>query len=439
MNILYLHAHDAGRMCQPYGWPVQTPHLMQFAREGVLFRNAFCAAPTCGPSRSALLTGSYPHQHGMFGLPGAQGWVIDDYRKHLARILGERGYETALCGVQHEAPHQDFSALGYHRILEGEDPALPPECLGQWQPDSVARAERYLAEKARDRSKPFFLSVGVDEPHRDNFPRPELNLHGASDRFSKTRYYDPKRLDSRYTAPLPWLPDDPAVCQDVESFWEGMRIFDEQAGRILAALDHQGLRDDTLVIITTDHGIEFPGGKMTLSDHGTGVMLLLRGPGGFSGGQVHRALVSHLDVLPTLFDLLGIEPPFPLEGHSLLPLVRGEANQVCGALFTEQNYHGAAEPLRAIRTTRYKLIRRPAGGPPILRQDGPTTRVMQEAGYYAQMRPREELFDLVLDPMEACNRADDPDYSKIRADLARQLDEWMERTADPFPNIPSPA
>jgi len=84
MNIVYLHAHDAGRYVQPYGFPLETPNLMAFAKEAVLFRKAFCIAPTCGPSRAAMLTGQYPHQIGMYGLPGGQGWKIDDYNKHLS-------------------------------------------------------------------------------------------------------------------------------------------------------------------------------------------------------------------------------------------------------------------------------------------------------------------------------------------------------------------
>lgn len=78
MDIVYLHAHDTGRYVQPYGFPFENPNLMRFARESTLFRKAFCIAPTCDPSRAALTTGMYPHQNGMFGLPGGHGWLLED-------------------------------------------------------------------------------------------------------------------------------------------------------------------------------------------------------------------------------------------------------------------------------------------------------------------------------------------------------------------------
>jgi Sulfatase len=143
MNILYLHAHDAGRQVQPYGFPCDNPNLMAFAREAVLFRKAFCAAPTCAPSRAALTSGQYPHQVGMYGLTGQQGWRFDDYGKHWVQQFNRWGYETVLAGVQHEADHKDFSCLGYQRVLENEPPARvqPGECY----PETIAKVESFLA------------------------------------------------------------------------------------------------------------------------------------------------------------------------------------------------------------------------------------------------------------------------------------------------------
>ncbi len=448
MNILLLHAHDAGRIVQPYGYPVETPHLMDFARQGVLFRKAFCTAPTCGPSRAAMLTGQFPHQIGMFGLPGGHGWLIDDYRKHLVQHLNRWGYETVLAGVQHEAPHRDFSCIGYHRILENEPPARPKP--GECYPETIAKVEAFLATRPKGPgTRPFFLSVGIDEPHRDNLKRPEMNLHGASDRFTKTRHYDPAKLDARYTAPLPWLPDLPEIRRDMESYREGVRIMDEYMGRVLYALRHAGLDEDTLVIVTTDHGTEFPGGKKTLSDQGTGVMLIIRGPAGhpkaaaFTGGRVLEPLVSHLDLFPTLCDLLETKAGHPLEGRSLLPLVRGEIPALHDAVFTEQTYHGLLEPLRAVRTERHKLVRRHFPDGPRMRHDGPPTPLMESFGWYDRPLGREELFDLYLDPMEACNRTADPAYAEVKAAIAARLDTWMRDTGDCFPTgqfppIPTP-
>lgn len=441
MNILYLHAHDAGRYVQPYGFPFDNPNLMAFARESVLFRKAFCVAPTCGPSRAALTSGQYPHQIGMFGLPGGQGWKFDDYDKHIVNQLNRWGYQTVLAGVQHEGSHSEhFPEVNYERVLEREHPAHEQD--GEFYPDTIDKVEAFLA--TRDDPRPFFLSVGIDEPHRDNLARPELNLHGASDRFTKTRFYDPAKLDARYTAPMPWLPDLPEIRQDMESYREGVTIMDEYMGRVLYALKHNGLEENTLVIITSDHGTEFPGGKKTLRDQGTGVMLMIRGPKGsdtpFAGGKVIEPVVSHLDLYPTICDILGQTADHTLEGKSLIPLANGEVDHLHKAVFTEQTYHGPLEPLRAVRTERYKYIRRHFPTGPQMRHDGPPTALLDAFGHYDQEIGHEELFDLYLDPMEACNRAHDPTYAQVRAELAQELESWMTRTNDPFPsgNFPLP-
>ena len=433
LNIVYLHAHDAGRAASPYGYPVATPNLQRFAEEGVVFRNAFSAAPTCGPSRTAMLTGAYPHEVGMFGLSG-QGWLVDDYEKHLSPVLKGMGYETVLAGCQHEAHRGDLGVLKYDRILDTRAKQ------GEFYQETIDHVERYLAERhLAGEDQPFFLSVGLDEPHRNNIPRPESAIGGESARFSKTRYYDPDRLDSRFVAPLPGLPDLPSIRQDIASLYEGSRIMDEYMGRVIYAIDHYGFGESTLIVVTTDHGIEFPGGKKTLGDLGIGVMLMMRGPmacadGAFSGGRMVDALVSQMDVAPTLLDAIGESPRPWYRGNSLLPLLRGEEASVRDEIYCEQTYHGSLEPLRCIRTSRYKLTLRHFPTGPRMRQDGPSTQVMADAGWYDRSLGNAELYDLYLDPQEACNRIADPAYRDTAADLRRRLDAWMKETGDCFPS-----
>lgn len=450
-NIVYIHAHDAGRFIEPYGFPVDTPALSKFAREGVVFRKAFATSPTCTPSRVGMLAGQPPHESGVFGLTN-QGWLIDHYNKHLVHVLNDLGYETALAGCQHEAQRPNLDPLQYARLLDEEE-------TGEFYPPSVVHAEEYIAEMARrqaragrpghqpqggerdgaapaagEDSQPFFLSFGTDEPHRNNKSREALGIGGESARFSKTRYYDPDRLDWHYTAPLPFLPDLPSIRKDVESLAEGVRIMDEYMGRVIGAIDQHGLSDNTLVIVTTDHGIEFPGGKKTLSEWGTGVMLMMRFPGRLPEGSVIEPIVSHLDVAPTVLDILG-EPAKPWHrGKSLLGLISGETDSVHEAVFTEQTYHGSLEPLRCVRTERYKLVRRHFPDGPRMRQDGPATEVVEPFGWYDQERGNEELYDLYLDPMEACNRVTDPAYASVAQDLRDRLDRWMRETKDCFPS-----
>jgi arylsulfatase A-like enzyme len=440
MNLVYLHADDAGRYVQPYGFPCETPHLMRFAKESVLFRKAFAIAPTCGPSRAALTTGLYPHQNGMFGLPGKDGWLLNDYEKHLAQFLKGHGFLTVLAGVQHEAPQSNIGLLKYDRVLESEEPTR--EQPGEFYPETIDRVERFLA--TYDRKRPFFLSIGIDEPHRNNVPRPDLNIDGASTLFSKTRKYDPEKLDSRYTAPLPWMPDLPEVRQDVEAYREGVEIMDQYMGRVFKALHHGGFDDDTLVIVTSDHGIEFPGGKKTLTDQGTQVMLLIRGPrgSGFEGGKVVEPMVTQLDLYPTLCDVLGLNAPAWLEGKNLRPLVTGEADTLHDVVFTEQTYHGPLEAMRAVRSERFKYVRFHEPTSRIMRHDGPSSALMDSFGYYDQPTGHEALYDLYLDPLEMVNRVGDRAYETVRTELAERLDNWMTETGDcfasgVFPDLPS--
>jgi arylsulfatase A-like enzyme len=424
-NILILHAHDCGRSIQPYGWPVATPNMQRFAQEGVLFRKAFSVAPTCGPSRAAMLTGEYPHQCGMFGLPGGDGWALKDPSHHLVHVLNAAGYLTALAGVQHEVNHADLSPLGYQRLLD----TRPQK--GEFYPETLDRVEEFLQEP---RDRPFFLSVGFDEPHRNNIPRPEIGVGADSERFSKTRYYDPAKLDWRYTAPPPWLPDLPELRRDTESLNEGVRILDAYVGRVLAMLRHRNLEENTLVVLTTDHGIEFTGGKKTLRDQGTGVFLMIRGPGGFAGGKVVESLVSHLDVMPTILAAIRHPRPDWLQGYDLAPLAANPSLAIRDAIFTEQTYHGPMEALRAIRTERYKLVLHhdPVGYR--MRHDGPTGPLMEGFGAYDRPTGHEELFDLYLDPMEAANRACDPTLKTVKADLMDKIQRWMRETGDCFPS-----
>ena len=201
------------------------------------------------------------------------------------------------------------------------------------------------------------------------------------------------------------------------------------------ALDEHDLSDDTIVILTTDHGLAFPGAKATLTDRGLGVMLIVRGPGGFHGGKVSEALVSQIDIFPTLCEAADIPAPEWLQGRSLLPLVRRETDEVNDAIFAELTFHAAYEPQRAIRTKRFKYIRRfGERTTPVLPNvdDGPTKDLLVRNGWAEKPLAREELHDLLFDPAEAANVAGEPAYEADRAELAERLERWMRETEDPL-------
>lgn len=406
-NILYIHSHDTGRYVQPYGHAIPTPNIQRLAEAGVLFRQAFCAAPTCSPSRTSLLTGQYAHSSGMIGL-AHRGFRLNDYRQHIVHTLRAAGYFSALFGVQHLA--NDPAQLGYDRVWTASTRA-----------DQVAPAA--AAFLAHGPPQPFFLDVGFGETHRDFAPP------GPAE-------------DPRYCLPPHPLPDTPQTRQDMAAYKASARILDQGIGAVLDALDAAGLAENTLVICTTDHGLAFPGMKCNLTDHGIGVMLIMRGPGGFAGGRVCDALVSQIDLFPTICDLLAIAQPPWLQGRSLLPLLRGEVDQVNEAIFSEVTYHAAYEPQRAVRTQRWKYIRRFSDRPtPVLPNcdDSPSKDLWLAHGWRERTVAAEQLYDLVFDPNEAHNLAGDPALADVLADMRARLDQWMRATDDPLLRGPVPA
>lgn len=425
MNIIYFHTHDLGRFCEPYGYNIPSPNLARFAREGVLFRNAFSAAPTCSPSRAALLTGQYPHECGMFGLTNG-GWVLNDYSRHLAAFLGRNGFETAIAGCQHEVM---FNPQGYQTLPYEHKLNLDPNTAHGDRLTTTTEAIRFLSQPRR---RPFFLSVGHGYTHRGDW---------KAVREQTEPVWGP--VDWRYVRPLPPHPDVPVAREEAAVFANAVRYLDEQFGQVMQAVRDNGLAEDTLVLFTTDHGIGLPDIKAQLKDWGTGVALIARGPRGWSGGKVIDAMVHQMDVYPTLCDLLGLEAPPWLQGVSLGPLVDGTADNIHEAIYTEQNYHLEYKALRAVRTERYKYIRRI--GPPQKRNiysadGGLIHKYWMAHGWGEQDLPEEQLYDLVFDPNEAADLASSPQCAGVLAELRKKLDDWMEATGDPARNgsIPAP-
>ncbi len=396
-NILYLHSHDTGRYVQPYGHAVATPHLQNLAEEGVLFRQAFTASPTCSPSRACLLTGESPHNNGMLGL-AHRGFALNDYRHHIVHTLRQYGYESALSGIQHIGTSPEL--IGYDRILGGHL-------------EADSKAVEFLRAK---HDHPFFLDVGFFETHRE-FP---------------SEHPDD---DPRYCLPPAPLPDTPEIREEMARFKRSARDLDRRMGRVLDALAESGLADTTLVICTTDHGIAFPRMKCTLHDSGIGVMLIMRGPGGFTGGKVCDAMVSQIDIFPTICHLLRIPPPSWLQGTSMLPLINGGAPLINDAIFTEINYHASYEPMRSVRTLRWKYIRRydPRQGPVLPNCDASLAKSIWMASGWRTMPPEDEmLYDLVFDPNEAHNLAANPAHQVVLRECRARLEKWMRETCDPL-------
>jgi N-sulfoglucosamine sulfohydrolase len=325
--------------------------------------------------------------------------------------LRSAGYWTGLVGEQHVSA--DPGDLGYDHVVD----------LDSTRVSEVAPAAMKLIAMRAQEPAPFFFSIGFFETHRE--------------------FFEPSSIrDVLYSRPPENVPDNAQTRRDMASFRASARALDQGIGTVLNALEENGLADNTLVFMTTDHGLAFPDAKCTMYDRGIGVILLMRGPGGFERGRVYDAMVTHLDLYPTICDVVGLEHPPWLEGRSLLPLVRGEVTEVHDEIFAEVTYHAAYEPQRAVRTPRYKYMRRYDNQHPgrVLANldDSLTKDVLVAAGWADVDPPWEALFDLSLDPSEGHNRIEDPDLAGVAEDLRGRLHDWMVRTGDPLLDGPVP-
>jgi arylsulfatase A-like enzyme len=355
-----------------------------------------------------------------------RGSKLKDPSRHLASFLAAHGYHTALAGVQHEATHRPGLApkvvreqkclLGYQDLLDERPPAANGE-------EAAARRAADFIERSDSLGKPFFLACGFFTTHRNgNGP---VQWHNG----------DQPAGDARYAMAPQGLPDTPETRQDFADFAQSANRLDQYMGIVFDAIDRAGRHDDTLVICTTDHGIAFPGAKGCLNDRGIGVMLMVRGPGGFSGGKVIDQLVSQIDLFPTICELTGLTPPDWLRGRSVTPLLTDPAQPLHEAVYANLNFHAAKEVARAVRTDRWKYVRRwNVQNHPIVSNcdDSISKDVLIQAGWNNIPQSEEALFDLYFDPNEAHNLILDPSKASVVTEMRARLQQWMQETGDPL-------
>ena len=412
-NIILFITHDQGQFLGCYNSPqtpnsLKTPNLDKIAEKGVRFTNYFCTAPQCSPSRGSIQTSLYPHQNGLMGLVD-RGWALPERNKTLPMYLKEQGYTTHLIGFQHEAINA--YTLGYDTISKRRAEPLH-NC------HKLNRSYQKFFEIHQNDEKPFYLCMGVSQVHRP------FGIWG-----------DP--VDPKIVLIPPYLPDNKIVREDLSQFYGAIQGVDTCIGNIIKQLEDFSLIEQTLFIYTTDHGEAYPRAKCTLYDPGLKTLLLMSWPGSdiLQQNKKFNQMISNIDLLPTLLDLIGAKIPKNVEGKSFLTLLKGESDTFRKEIYSEKSFHEYYDPLRCIRTDEFKFIINFEKSENLYQigmdiQQDALGKFMLD--YIKKTRPNEELYDLDNDPNEKDNLIDDPNYKEIGKELKDKLYKWMKLTADPI-------
>ncbi len=404
-NIVWIMAEDISTELACYGHPaVKTPHLDRLARQGVRYTHAFCTAPSCTPSRNAMMTGVYQTRTDTQD-QRRRGITLPAGMKPITHLLREAGYYTALgCGYSGKTD-LNFKAPP---LFDGDD----------W--------------RGRERNQPFFAQITLGVTHR-------LPKTGWAPIRAKSQHpVDPQDVELP-----PYFPDHPACREDWAMYLDAIEHMDGQVGQILARLERKGIADDTVVIFIGDNGRCHLRGKCWLYEPGIHVPLIVRWPGRLAAGGVNEDMVSMIDVSATVLEIAGARLPAYLDGHPILGPHAQKRDHIFAArdLIDEVMDH-----IRCVRTRRFKYIRNytPENGyrecryvqnhrPMLsvirrLHEQGKLTKAQELL--LATTKPREELYDLQADPHELKNLARSPQHEKTLQQLRALLDDWIADTAD---------
>ena len=489
-NLLFIFADDWGRFASAYGKldgpgspndVVKTPNFDRIAREGTLVRQAFVSAPSCTPCRSALLSGQHFWRTGRAAI--LQGAVWDESIPTYPRLLTQAGYHMGKTGkvwspgnpadIPYGRPvpsfqkagmrFNSFSKFGTDQVKSG---------------DSIDSCRRTLLREVRGNFEDFLSKRPSQAPFGYWFGPTNVHRKWVKGSGKALWGIDPDSLKGKLP---PFLPDIPEMREDFADYLGEVQALDAYAGELLDALEKAGELDNTLVVMSGDHGPPgFPHGKCNLYDFGSRVALALRGPG-VEKGKVSETLVSLPDLAPTFLEMAGVKPPATMTANSLqsLGVINGSGDidrktMPRDAVFIGRERHyptardgGLPYPQRAIRTKDHLYIinfrpdRWPLGDPRQLQGGTPTwdklanntgvTLSDEDAGpakawlvlnrdtaqgkpffdHAYGKRPAEELYVLSDDPHQMRNRAGDKTLEGIRKNLRERLLKTLEETGDP--------
>ncbi|MHB9031282.1 MAG: sulfatase family protein [Candidatus Latescibacterota bacterium] len=443
-NIVLIVSDDhGGGDLGCWGHPVvKTPNLDRLAREGTRFTHAFCTTASCSPSRSVILSGQHNHANGMYGLQHSyHHFQSFDTITSLPVQLSRKGYRTCRAGKFHVAPEPV-----YHfetALSDGE--ANNMQALGRSPVEMAETCRGFIT--AQDK-RPFFLYFATDDPHRgipfDTWPGPNpFGNRPEGYPGVKPVTYNPEK-----TVPPPFLPDTPECRAELAEYYQSISRMDQGVGTLLGILREAGVYDNTVILYISDNGIAFPGAKTTLYEPGMRLPCIARTPGQARRGIASDAMISWVDITPTLLDLAGGLPEdATFQGRSFAGAIDTEHVSGFDEVYGSHTFHEVTMyyPMRVIRTRRFKLIRNLAHEQEFpfaadLRQSSAWQSVVRRGlNRYGRRtveaylrRPEWELYDLTKDPHEVNNLAGKPECRKDLNALQSKLGDFGKRTRDPW-------
>jgi N-sulfoglucosamine sulfohydrolase len=445
-NLILIIADDLGTQLGCYGdKTARTPNIDKLAADGARFSNGHVTAASCSPSRGSMLTGLYPHQHGMMGLSHYGTERMHDDVPKLPNELKKLGYRTGLIGKTHFEPLKQFELDYYNEDLK--------KCIRDrdvlWM---NLKAEEFITQTPKD--QPFFLILSYIDPHRGDSDDGASYGPGRNLKFPRVKSGLPATPQTpAETPPFPFLGmDSPEIREEMADYYGAISRLDTGIGDLRSRLDAMGVWNNTMIVMVGDNGPDVTRGKMAVFESATRTPFIAAGRG-VRPGTVRDELVSTIDIFPTFLKAAGAEKPTADRrqcGLPLQPLLQNESPAWRETLHTEFITHVPWHffPRYTARDARHKLVWNLLGG----KRENPLTPANYCNAWWESRKPRYagtpiravydrvenppevELFDLEKDPLEMTNLAENPEYREIRERLMADLERWREETGDPLLN-----
>ncbi|MEQ9409077.1 MAG: sulfatase [Fuerstiella sp.] len=474
-NVIFFITDDESPTLGCYQDPVAvTPAIDALAADGTRFVNAFATTASCSASRSVVMSGLHNHRNGQYGHQHAYHKFSSFYNVvslALPRVMANAGYRTAQCGKYHVAPEEVYH---YETYLKGN---------GRNAVEMAENCRSFITDQTS--GKPFFLYFATSDPHRgggkdqtserelkpDLFGnRPEDGAYPGVDEV----FYDPADV------PIPhFLPDTPETREELAQYYQSCSRVDQGVGRLVRILKEAGLYDKTLIVFTSDHGMAFAGGKTTVYEGGLKVPFVVRNPYETRRGVVSQAMISHIDITPSLLDFAGgldaktngpknwIDPNDywrdrdyakkenrgagrfrSYHGKSWIPILGDPEAAHRDTIFASHTFHEIQMyyPMRVVRDRRYKLIWNIAHQLPYPFASDLWAASSWQAQFRSSMdapygtktvgeyinRPKFELYDIAKDPHESRNLALEREYNDVLVEYQQQLKQFQKQMDDPW-------